>query len=477
MEKTKKTGLRRFLWILPLVGLLFLALAVWSVSERYTIQFLPGTKIMGLDCSNMTPQQAAETLQRAADEREISLGDSSGIEIGRLRLSAFLEKDALAAVAKDAFARQRASARWYDWLMVGERSYTAAPLSELSEAEVSATLQKLLYADTGRVTPKDAHVEITDTGYTVIPEQTGNVINVYVCSRALCERLRALQDLSEEIAAVILDGVAVQPSITADSDAIKKQTDALDEYLNQPVSLEFENGSVYTLTSEDIRSISDMKVVGSVVVCRPNTERLRAFVERVVTDYAPDGVFAKFLHAAETRPYVYYRVGDTGWILDRDGLANQLAAALERREGGTLTPDYDYTWYWKAYYRGYRVGDTYIEISLDNQYMWCYLDGKLLVETPIVTGNLARRDDTRRGCFRIYGKVTDTILRGPTWNDHVDYWMPFDGGIGLHDSSWRDEYGEDIYMADGSHGCINTPLEAMKTIYENYNKGDIVIVY
>ena len=174
---------------------------------------------------------------------------------------------------------------------------------------------------------------------------------------------------------------------------------------------------------------------------------------------------------------MYYRVGDRGWIMDRDGLTTDIASALNDRANGTFVPNYDRTWYWKDYYKGYRVADTFIEISLDNQYMWCYKDGRVLVETPIVTGNLARRDDTRRGCFRIYGKVRDTILRGPTWNDHVEYWMPFDGGIGLHDSSWRDEYGEDIYMADGSHGCINTPLEAMKTIYENYNKGDIVIVY
>ena len=69
------------------------------------------------------------------------------------------------------------------------------------------------------------------------------------------------------------------------------------------------------------------------------------------------------------------------------------------------------------------------------------------------------------------------VLVGPTWYDHVDYWVPFDGQIGLHDSSWRDEYGGDIYLTDGSHGCINTPLEAMATIYDHLTVGTIVIVY
>ena len=118
-----------------------------------------------------------------------------------------------------------------------------------------------------------------------------------------------------------------------------------------------------------------------------------------------------------------------------------------------------------------------MEISLDNQYMWYYVDGKLLVETPVVTGNIAAGDDTRRGCFRIASMTTDTYLVGPTWNDHVEYWMPFDDQIGLHDSSWRTEYGGDIYLTDGSHGCVNTPLDAIATIYNNITVGTLGVVY
>ena len=151
--------------------------------------------------------------------------------------------------------------------------------------------------------------------------------------------------------------------------------------------------------------------------------------------------------------------------------------AITNREDVVVTPTYDYTWYWKNVYSRSRLGDTYIEISLDNQYLWAYKDGELIVETPVVTGNVANRDDTRRGFFRVAYKETDLNLRGPTWDDHVDYWMPFDGEIGLHDSSWRDVYGGDIYLTDGSHGCVNTPLEAMRKIYRTFDSNDVVIVY
>jgi len=120
-----------------------------------------------------------------------------------------------------------------------------------------------------------------------------------------------------------------------------------------------------------------------------------------------------------------------------------------------------------------------VEISLDNQYLWYFLDGKLLVETPVVTGDRATRKSTHTGFFWIVAMKEDTNLVGPTWNDHVDYWMPFDipNEIGLHDSSWRDEYGGDIYLTDGSHGCVNTPLEALDIIYHNIKEGVPVIVY
>ena len=386
-KPTKKNRApRRFLWILPLIALVFLAAAVWTVSERYTAQFLPGTTVLGVDCANSTPEQAAETLRRAASGAHVVLGDSSGIEIGRFELGAFLEEGALSAAAREAFASQRSSARWYDWLMEGERSYAFEPMAGLTEAETAEVLTRLRFEGEGTIAPKDARVEITDTGYRVVDAVEGNMFNVYACARALTKVLRTVDDLSRDVPAVVLDGVAVQPSVTAGSEEILALTGELDAYLNQSVTVDFENGNAYTFTPEDIRAVSDMSVVGRKAVCRPDTELLRSFLEPLIDDLGSDGVFAKFLHANETRPYVYYRVGDRGWTMDRDGLAARIARALEEREGGTFTPDYDRTWYWKDYYRGYRVGDTFIEISLDNQYMWCYKNGKVLVETPIEIG-------------------------------------------------------------------------------------------
>ncbi len=55
--------------------------------------------------------------------------------------------------------------------------------------------------------------------------------------------------------------------------------------------------------------------------------------------------------------------------------------------------------------------------------------------------------------------------------------MPFNGNIGFHDAPWRKEFGKDIYMKQGSHGCVNMPPAIAKELFENISKGIPVIVY
>ena len=476
-QKEQKSRVRRYLWLLPVVGLLILAAAVWIVSARYEQRFLPGTRILGVDCSNMTVEQAAGALDGAAGASVISLGDATGVQVVDIPLRRFFDEDTIPALVSDAFTRQRSEAAWYDWFFERTRDYSSRPLEGITTAEVKSVLRDVLAGQADRTGPINARVEITDTGYTLIAEEPGNLVNVLVSSAALVAPLRELDDLAAGVGAVVAEGALIPPAVTADSPRITRVTEALEAYLGVTITLDFGDGSTYTLTREDIRSVSQVELAGSRVVCRPDEALVAELTEVLIADYGVDGVFAKFRHASQTRPYVYYRVGDTGWIMDREGLSQQVYDALSAREDAVIVPDYDYTWYWQEIYRYNRVGDTYIEISLDNQYMWCYLNGELLIETPIVTGNIAEHNDTRRGCFRIAYKTGNLYLNGPTWHDWVEFWMPFDGGIGLHDSSWRDVYGGDIYLTDGSHGCINTPRDAMEVIYANYRVNDYVIVY
>ena len=111
-------------------------------------------------------------------------------------------------------------------------------------------------------------------------------------------------------------------------------------------------------------------------------------------------------------------------------------------------------------------------------------DGVVVWDAPCVTGDVAKGYATPAGIYSLTYKETDRILRGKKkadgsyeYESHVDYWMPFNGGIGFHDADWRSKFGGTIYLYGGSHGCINLPPDRAKLLYDYVYKGMPVICY
>ena len=123
------------------------------------------------------------------------------------------------------------------------------------------------------------------------------------------------------------------------------------------------------------------------------------------------------------------------------------------------------------------IGDTYIEVDMTEQKLYYYEAGSLVLETDIVTGNAKRNWDTPAGVNYVNAKQMNRTLRGEGYATPVKYWMPVKGNIGIHDAKWRDEFGGTIYQTNGSHGCINVPLEKMGELYEAVEIGTPVIMF
>jgi hypothetical protein len=123
------------------------------------------------------------------------------------------------------------------------------------------------------------------------------------------------------------------------------------------------------------------------------------------------------------------------------------------------------------------IGDTYVEINITKQYLWFYKKGNLITQGAVVTGNPNRGNATKVGVYMLNYKQNRATLKGANYEAEVNYWMPFNGNIGIHDASWRYVFGGDIYKRNGSHGCINTPLYLAKTIFENIDEGTPIICY
>ena len=122
---------------------------------------------------------------------------------------------------------------------------------------------------------------------------------------------------------------------------------------------------------------------------------------------------------------------------------------------------------------------SYVEVCISQQRMWFYKDGVELVDTPVVTGDPNKGNATPAGgVWAIDAKINGQILRGQDYAQPVAYWLPFNGNVGIHDAShFRSYFGGNIYLTNGSHGCINTPTDQAEIIFRNVDKGYPVVVY
>ena len=116
-----------------------------------------------------------------------------------------------------------------------------------------------------------------------------------------------------------------------------------------------------------------------------------------------------------------------------------------------------------------------IDVYISEQKLYYFENNKLVLTSDVVTG---KKDGTPRGNYKVLRKKKDIYLKGDTYLDHVDYWIAFIGRLyGIHDASWRSEFGGDIYKKNGSHGCVNMPVDNMKKLYEKVKVGTAVNIY
>ena len=115
-----------------------------------------------------------------------------------------------------------------------------------------------------------------------------------------------------------------------------------------------------------------------------------------------------------------------------------------------------------------------VVVDISDQLLKLYKDNEIYLISDVVTGKTDTPSDI--GLYNIYSKEQSRYLTGPGYSSYVNYWMPYNGGEGLHDATWRYEFGGDIYTWGGSHGCVNLPLDIAEEIYNNVDVGTQVLV-
>ena len=256
----------------------------------------------------------------------------------------------------------------------------------------------------------------------------------------------------------------------------------LNSYIKAKIIYELPDGKKYELSADTLHNWLVQDKNGKYV---KDEEVWNQNIENFVTDKLcaladTTGKTRKF-KPTEKETEISVKGGNYGYQINKEEEIAKLKEELANQESITRTPCYAKT---EISTEDNTLGKSYVEIDLTRQKVWVYVNGKLKVETDCVTGCVKKKHDTPTGIYTLTYKEKDRILRGDklpngkySYQSHVDYWMPFNGGIGLHDASWRKKFGGDIYINSGSHGCINLPLEAAEKIYGIINKQMPIIVY
>ena len=436
----------------------------WHESLKYKTCFLPGTIVDGMDVTGKTAAEVEDAIMEQLKGYKLTIN-------GREDLSESItgEEVGLYAEFDDTLAKAIAAQKPMEWgkyrfgKSVNEVNTDA--LIRYNDEMLGEAVDSLSCMDKENMRePQDAKIsDYTSGGYTIIKEDEGTELLEDKVKEAVAAAVMSLAesvDLEEQ-------GCYVSPSITSEDEALKTACETMNKYVGARITYQFGDKSE-TLSGDEIHNW--LTVNGTSV--RINEGKATEYVKKLAASY--DTAYkAKSLNTSYGKT-VSITGGSYGYKINQAKEAATLVSLIKNGEQTSREPEYSQK---GASRTGNDYGNTYVEINLTAQHLYFYVKGKLVVQSDFVSGNAAKGWSTPAGAYSITYKQRNATLKGQGYATPVSYWMPFNGGIGLHDANWRKTFGGTIYKTNGSHGCVNLPPAVAKTIYENISAGDPVLCY
>ena len=413
-------------------------------AQAYRTVYFPNTTINGLDVSGRSVSEAEEMISASVDSYKLELVTRTGQE----------------AIAGEAIGLHTAfnggmeellkAQNPYQWIfhMASDHEYTVETMIAYDEEKLEQAVENLKCMDaSSAVSPEDAHLSdyIPGTGYEIVPETEGTVLDEGMVMEAI---VRGVENLTPSLNLDEL-GCYEKPAVTSQEEALIRERDARNRYVNLTVTYTF---------GEQTQILDGSQICQWLSWDGENIQ----VDETAVADFV-SGLAKEHNTAYTTRNFVtsYKKTvpvsGSYGWRINQSQETAELMAVLAAGESTTREPVYSQT---AASHKAPDYGNSYVEVNLTAQHLFLYKDGEKILESDFVSGNVSKNYTTPPGLFGLTYKQKDAVLRGEGYASPVKFWMPFNGGIGFHDASWRSTFGGTIYKTNGSHGWVNMPYEA-----------------
>lgn len=427
-------------------------------AELLKEKFRGNTFIEGVNCSHLTVEESVDKLQETISQSQITF-----CFVGNIQYQTTGEQFE-ATLAPDYDTVKSSIQKLWEMQQEGERQkeyqYSLENVVRVSEERVREYLSTIPeLQEKNMVEPQNAYLEWVGEGLEIVPEVYGTEISF---EEAVTYVLTKLAEGERKINFIPITNIV--PEVLSIDSTLQETKEQINAALKTTIHFELYDGSVCTLDKERIKSWIVQDEAGNFTMNLE--ENLTIFLEELnkVASQANSEVTFQPTEL-ETINLSVPRNLRAKVDVEKEMVLIQ----EELKTSGTYTREPIYS----------RIFDTrnllsYIEIDLTRQRVLMYYMGECIVDTPCVTGNVKRGDSTPPGLFYLSYKTRNATLMG---NSFVKYWMPFNGGIGLHDASWRNKFGGEIYKTNGSHGCVNLPEEAAKIIYEHIDGTMPIIVY
>ena len=438
----------------------------WHESSKYKTCFLPGTIVDGMDVTGKTASEVEDAIMEQLKGYTLTIN-------GREDLSESITGESVGLYAEfdDTLDKAIASQKPMDWgkyrfgKAVNEVNTDA--LLRYSDDMLNEAVEGLSCMDEENMRePEDAKISDYDSAtgsYSIIKEDEGTELLEDKVKEAVATAIMSLAesvDLEEQ-------GCYLAPSVTSEDEALKTACETMNKYVGAKITYKF-GDKAETLNGNEIHNWLTVNGTSVSVSESKAAEYVKNLASTCNTAYKP-----KTLKTSYGKT-VTITTGNYGWKIDQAKETAALVSLIKNGEQTSREPEYSQK---AASHSGNDYGNTYVEINLTAQHLYFYANGKLLVESDFVSGNAAKGWSTPAGAYSITYKQRNATLKGQGYATPVSYWMPFNGGIGLHDANWRKTFGGTIYKNGGSHGCVNLPPAVAKTIYENISAGDPVLCY
>ncbi|WP_125707217.1 L,D-transpeptidase family protein [Lacticaseibacillus porcinae] len=448
-------------WIGSVVVIALLAFGGYAMrSHHYQNRFLPKTQVLGVDVGNQTVTQANKTLRKHFTNTSLKFVDqnqtvatASGTELGL--------KQNFTQTLTQLLKKQNP---WAMSATVLAQSQDKATLTNGNTTLVNTTKQITAKLNQTRKAPVDAKVVAQSGKYVVQKEQAGNQIDATKLATAVTKAV------STDKTKVDVTSTYTQPKVTSDSDSLKKAATELSKIASIKAQVKITN-QLITIPTDKLQSW--LSYDNGVQVDLAKVEAYTAELANTYNTYGKTRTFKSTKRGTVTVP-----AGTYGWTILQTATAKNLVAEIKKGQDFTKEVSYEGSGYHSD---GTDIGSTYVEVDVQNQHEYFYQNGKLVLDSDVVTGKPGQ--DTPKGVDFVWAKNRDKTLTGKNddgsnYASKVSYWMPIDyTGVGLHDAPWQPKFGGDWYKQHGSHGCVNNPVAFMAKLYDAVPLGTPVIVF